>query len=308
MLNALYRRSLLGVADAPPVESFVKTQGWKLGVNRFVAGEGLDTALPALQELESKGLYGIFDLLGEFVDTEAGAAEMTDKILTTLDRLEDTELNRYMSVKPTQLGLGVSQELGLENAHRVADRAREVDAHICLDMENYPYVDGTLAMYRSLHGEGYRNVSTVLQSYLRRTKDDLNSLLELDPKPTLRIVKGAYREDEDVAYKDKREVDRVYRELVFTGLEGGAKINVATHDESILNEVTAFVKGARLGPERYEYQFLYGVKPNLQTRLVEEGHLVRIYVPYGEDWYGYFSRRLAERPANLMFVVRGLFG
>ena len=175
-------------------------------------------------------------------------------------------------------------------------------------MENVPYVDGTLDLYRALHNEGHHHVSTVLQSYLYRTLDDLKSLLELDPKPTIRVVKGAYLEGDDVAYQDKSDVDNQLREMIYVGLGGGAKVGIATHDEAIVRESEAYIRGAGLGTERYEFQFLYGVKPTLQQALVERGHVVRIYIPYGEDWYGYFSRRLAERPANLLFVARGLLG
>jgi proline dehydrogenase len=308
MIDGLYRRVLLSVADAPPVSAFVRAQGRKLGVSRFVAGEALPEVLEAVRALRQDGLESILDLLGEFVDTEVGAAAMTEEILATLEALRDEPGERYMSVKPTQLGLGVSFELGLKNARRVADKAREVGAQVCLDMENVPFVDGTLALFRTLHGEGQHHVSTVLQSYLYRTQDDLEALLHLSPKPTLRIVKGAYRESEAVAYQDKAKVDENFRDLVYAGLQAGAKIGIATHDERIIRESEAFVRGAGLGPERYEFQFLYGVKPALQRQLVARGHKVRVYIPYGQDWYGYFSRRLAERPANLLFVARGLFG
>jgi proline dehydrogenase len=307
-IDSLYRQALLSVADAPPISAFVKKQGRKLGVSRFVAGEALPEVLEAARRLQQSGLGSILDLLGEFIATEAGAAAMTAEILATLEALKNEPGEGYMSVKPTQLGLGVDFALGLDNARRVAEKAREVGAQLCLDMENVPYVDDTLKLYRTLHEEGFTHVSTVLQSYLYRTKDDLEALLALEPKPTLRIVKGAYRESKEVAFQDKADVDAKYRELVYRGLEAGAKINIATHDESIIRETEAFVRGAGLGPERYEFQLLYGVKPALQKRLVKSGHKVRIYIPYGEDWYGYFSRRLAERPANLLFVVRGLFG
>ena len=307
-IDNLYRRTLLSVADAAPVSAFVRQQGRKLGVSRFVAGETLPEVLAATRTLRRDGLESILDLLGEFVDTEAGAAAMTGEVLSTLDALQHEPGEDYMSVKPTQLGLGVSFGLGLDNARRVAQRAREVGAQLCLDMENAPYVDGTLKLFRTLHGEGHLHVSTVLQSYLYRTEDDLAALLELEPKPTLRIVKGAYRESDKVAYSDKRKVDETFRALVYKGLTAGAKIGVATHDESIVREVEAFARGAGLGPERLEFQFLYGVKPALQRARVGRGHKVRVYIPYGQDWYGYFSRRLAERPANLLFVVRGLFG
>ena len=233
---------------------------------------------------------------------------MTQEILATLDGLAEREVERYMSVKPTQLGLGVSLDLAIRNARRIAERAKEMDADICLDMENIDYVDGTLDLYKALHREGHHHVSTVLQSYLYRTMDDLKGLLELDPKPVIRVVKGAYLEGDDVAYQDKADVDKQLREMIYVGLEGGAKIGIATHDEAIIRESEAYVRGAGLGPERYEYQFLYGVKPNLQEKLVERGHVVRIYIPYGEDWYGYFSRRLAERPANMLFIAKGLLG
>lgn len=304
----LYRRTLLTVADAPPVSTFIRRRGRKLGVSRFVAGETLSETLTATRRLRDDGLESILDLLGEFVDTEAGAAAMTGEVLGTLEALRTEPGEPYMSVKPTQLGLGVDFELGLANARRVAHKAREVGAQLCLDMENVPYVDGTLDLFRTLHAEGLTHVSTVLQSYLHRTAGDLEALLTLEPKPTLRIVKGAYRESPEVAFSDKRRVDENYRALVYRGLEAGAKVGVATHDERIVREVEHFAQSAGLGPERCEFQFLYGVKPALQRSLAGRGHKVRVYIPYGSDWYGYFSRRLAERPANLMFVVRGLFG
>ena len=306
--DTLYRQGLLSLTEAKPVASFIQRQGWRLGVGRFVAGETLEEALPALHQLEQQGLKGILDLLGEFVDTPEGVETMTQAVLQTLDVLEHEPLDRYMSVKPTQLGLGISQELALANSIRILTRAREVGARICLDMENYPYVDGTLALYRELHAQGFRNVSTVLQSYLHRSMQDLQALLQLEPKPTLRVVKGAYREGPEVATQDKRAVDANYRRMMFAGLEAGAKIDIATHDERIIHDAEAFIRDAGLGQDRYEFQLLYGVRTALQKRLLERGHVVRVYVPYGEDWYGYFSRRLAERPANLLFVVRGMFG
>ena len=308
MFDTLYRRVVLGVAEAPPLARFIKRQGWKLGVSRFVAGESLEGALAALAALEARGMSGILDLLGEFVDTEAGAEAMTQEVLRTLTRLAETELERYMSVKPTQLGLGLGLEPAYANARRILERAQEVGAQVCLDMENAPYVEGTLDLTERLHREGFHAVSTVLQSYMRRSPQDLARLLALSPKPAVRIVKGAYRESADVAYQDKAKVDAQYRSLVEQALAGGAQVNIATHDERLIRAALELADALGVPPERYEFQLLYGVKPALQQRLVREGHRVRIYVPYGEDWYGYFSRRLAERPANLAFVVRGLFG
>lgn len=304
----LYRNVLLGVADAQVVSHLIKSHGRKLGVSRFVAGETLEEVLGVRRRLQESGLATILDLLGEFVADEAGAEAMTRDIVHTLEALGLEPGEAYMSVKPTQLGLGIDLELAFANAQNVAETARQTGAQICLDMENAPYVDGTLALYKRLSRAGFAHVSTVLQSYLKRTPKDLEVLLEAVPHTTLRLVKGAYREDAALAFQDKAKVDAAYRELLYKGLEGGAKINIATHDETIIHEAEAYIQSAKLTPEHYEFQFLYGVKPALQKRLAARGHKVRVYIPYGADWYGYFSRRLAERPANLLFVLRGLFG
>lgn len=280
----------------------------RLGVGRFVAGEALEQAIEAAKRLESSGMLVILDLLGEFVASAAGTEATTKEILDGLTGLSAETESPAMSVKPTQLGLEIDFELALDNARRVAQCARAVGAEVCFDMESHAYVDGSLRLYRSLHDEGYRNLSTVLQSYLKRSLDDLDALLRLEPRPTLRIVKGAYREPAELAFQDKAKVDERFRQMVYTVLEAGGKANIATHDERILREAAAFLQGSGLGQDRYEFQLLYGVKPALQRSLREAGHPVRVYVPYGNDWYGYFSRRLAERPANLGFVVRGLFG
>lgn len=308
MIDRLYRQGVLGVSEFGPVSSFMQRYGWRLGVGRFVAGETSEEAIEAISELERRGMKGILDLLGEFVDSEEGVAVMVGEISRVLELLRARPIDPYLSVKPTQLGLGLGLGPALDNARAIARRAREIGAQVCLDMENYPFVDGTLTMFETLHGEGFDNVSTVLQSYLKRTEADLERLLSLEPKPTLRIVKGAYRESAEVAYADKRTVDAQYRKLVRRGMEAGARVNVATHDERIIAETRAYAESAGLSRGDYEFQLLYGVRPALQQKLVAEGQLVRIYVPYGKDWYGYFSRRLAERPANLLFALRGLFG
>jgi proline dehydrogenase len=280
----------------------------RLGVGRFVAGETLEDASQAAWALEASGMLVILDLLGEYVASEEGAAAMTREITAGLSTLAHETNSPAMSVKPTQLGLDVDFDLALSNARRVAACARSLGAEVCLDMESHQYVDRTLTLYRTLHEEGNHHVSTVLQSYLRRSPNDLEELLSLDPRPTLRIVKGAYREPSEVAFQEKSKVDGQFRAMVYRLLEAGGKANVATHDERILGEAGAYLQGSGTDRSRYELQLLYGVKPALQRALRDAGHPVRVYVPYGSDWYGYFSRRLAERPANLAFVLRGLFG
>ncbi len=308
LLDDVYRRAVLGIADAGVVRNSMQRVGWRLGVGRFVAGETIEAALPALRSIEASGKRVILDLLGEFVDTEAGALQMAAEVRHALESAAAGGVEPYLSVKPTQLGLGVSADLALQLATDIVRRAAELGGHVCLDMENSPQVDGTLDLLERLRAGGHHNVSTVLQSYLMRSVEDLERLLALSPMPPLRIVKGAYREGADVAYQDKRTVDRAYRELVFRALDARCHVNVATHDEAAVAEVISYARGANLTAEQYEIQMLYGVKPQLQDRLLAAGHTLRVYVPFGHDWYGYFSRRLAERPANAAFVVRGLFG
>jgi proline dehydrogenase len=310
MLELIYRRGLLAVANLPPVAGFVKRFGWRLGVGRFVAGEELEHAIAALKRLDEQGLAGILDLLGEFVASPEGVSAMVQEIEVALARLASAP-QRAMSVKPAQLGLGLREgalNTALANARYLARRAQQAGVRLCFDMENHPYVDGTLTIYRTLHAEGFDNICTVLQSYLKRSLRDLDELLPLTPKPVLRLVKGAYLEPEHVAYQEMAQVDSLLLEMVYRGLDAGAHIDIATHDETLIHQVEAFVRGAKIPADGYEFQLLYGVKPKLQRALRQRGHRVRIYVPYGKDWYGYYSRRLAERPANLAFVLRGLFG
>lgn len=308
LFDNLYRRSILGIAGAAPVERLMRRVGFRFGVGRFVAGETLDEAMAVLERLDQNGLKSLLDLLGEFVDSRDGVTDMVNQVLITLDRLGQSEIEPYMSVKPTQLGLGLDYELALSNARAVARRAGQAGAHVCLDMENHPYTDRTLDMFRILRREGHDNVSTVLQSYLHRTLDDLRGIAAEFPDSAVRIVKGAYQESPDVAHQDTPTILRVYLQMVDIAFETGMHANIATHDERLISQVEERVKQHGLSPDRYEFQLLYGIKPRLQARLAAAGHAVRIYVPYGHDWYGYYSRRLAERPANLGMVIRGLFG
>ncbi len=307
-LDALYRRAVLATADARWVRGFLERNGWRLGVGRFVAGRDLESALPKLRAIEDAGKGVIIDVLGEFVTTAEAARESAARVASAVRGVHDAGVEPYFSVKPSQLGLGVSPALALDLADELAGVIAGVGGTMCLDMESSGYVDGTLDLYLALRRRGHAHVATVLQSYLRRTPDDLDRLLEQAPGATLRIVKGAYSEPESVALRSKREVDDAFMRLVERGLAGGAHVDVATHDERLLERALAHVDAAGLGADAYGVQMLYGVRPLLQDRLVAAGRPLRLYVPFGDDWYGYYSRRLAERPANLGFVLRGLFG
>ena len=308
MPDNLYRRSMLSLTGFGPVERIVKRIGFSLGVRRFVAGETLDDAMAALVKLQQSGYDGILDLLGEFVDSSEGVDDMVNQILLTLDRLAHENIDRYMSMKPTQLGLGMSKELAYGHAGAIAERAGRAGARICLDMESHPYAQATLDLYRALLSDGHNNVSTVLQSYLHRSVDDMRAIARDFPESEIRLVKGAYKEPAAEAHQDKQVIAARFVEMLDIALDAGMRVNIATHDERLIASSLARIQAHGVAADRYEFQLLYGIKPKLQASLKDSGHAVRIYVPYGRDWYGYFSRRLAERPANLAVVIRGLFG
>lgn len=310
---ALYRNVMLTTADAPFVRNLLTRYGWRLGVGRFVAGQDFESALPALRAVEESGRKMVLDVLGEFVSTEDEARRTAQRINDAVKAAAAAGTSRYFSVKPTQLGLGVSSELAYELASGLAGTLFDAGGHLCLDMENVPYVDRTLDLFEKLREDGHHHVSTVLQSYLHRTPADLERILELaariDQGPMeVRMVKGAYREAPEVAFQDRNKIEEAYRELCYRSLEAGVKLNIATHDEALLRELLAYVRGAGANSDRYEVQMLYGVRNGLQESLTKAGHPMRVYVPFGDDWYGYYSRRIAERPSNLAFVLRGLVG
>lgn len=308
MLN-LYRRAVLGAAAVPGVEALARRYGWRFGVGRFVAGETLADALPALRALADDGRRAIVDVLGEYVRDADAARAMGAAVAATVAGLAEAGLAPVVSVKPTQLGLGLDPGLARDLAGGVARAAERSGGRVCLDMEDHRFVDRTLELLAGVRADGAPRTSTVLQAYLHRTPADLAALLDASPAGSeVRIVKGAYREPAEVAHQDLPTIRRAYVAACEAAWRAGARVNVATHDEGLIAETLAFARGAAVGAERYELQLLFGVKPALQRRLVAEGHPVRVYVPIGADWYGYFSRRLAERPANAAVVLRGLFG
>ncbi len=305
---SLYRRAVLGAAAIPGVEALARRYGWRFGVGRFVAGETLTDALPSLRALAADGRAAIVDVLGEYVRDEAAARAMGDAVAATVAGLAEAGIPPVVSVKPTQLGLGLDPSLARDLAGGLARAAEAAGGRLCLDMEDHRYVDRTLELLAAVRTDGAPRTSTVLQAYLHRTPADLAALLADAPGSEVRVVKGAYRETADVALQDLPAIRRAFAAACEVAWRAGAHVNVATHDEVLIAAVTAFARGAGVERDRYELQLLFGIKPALQLRLVGEGHPVRVYVPIGADWYGYFSRRLAERPANAAVVLRGLFG
>ncbi len=304
MLDQYYRAAVLGIANAEPIKNLVQTRGFGLA-KRFVAGNELLDAIKAVETLEQDGVHGILDLLGEMISTKEQSDPFVQKILEIFPSIASKTFPKYVSIKLSQLGLDVSKDLAITNGRNILKAAKEVGAFVRIDMEDSPRVDATLEVFRTLKLE-FDNVGLVLQSMLRRTEKDLENLSDLTPN--LRIVKGAYLETAEHAYPDKAVIDHQYRRLVYTNLEKGNHTAIATHDHNIINDMKRFTTESNIPKEQFEFQLLYGIRRDLQKQLASEGYTVRAYIPYGHDWYAYFSRRIAERPSNALFVLRGMIG
>ena len=272
-------------------------------VARFVAGETLEAALPALQRLRTAGYRTTLDILGEAVDSEAAARTAAAGYVAAIPVLEARALDINVSIKLSQMGLGVSPELVRENVARILTAASAAGGFVRIDMEDHTTTDATLALWRELRPlmAGSGDVGVVLQSALRRTPADAEELIAAGGR--VRLCKGAYREPASVAHPDKADVDAAYVAVMKRLLDGGSYPAIATHDDRIVDQAIAHAQERGIGPERFEFQMLFGVRRDLQERLLRDGWTVRIYVPLGSQWYPYFMRRLAERPANVVFLA-----
>jgi proline dehydrogenase len=302
VVDAGLRKAILAAADSPRVQRFVRRHGMKLGAARFVAGETLDDAVPVLRRLNERGLHANTTLLGEGV-LEPGATEpVVAAYERVLDRITAEHLRCNVALKLTHLGLEIDEELALANVRRLVEHAARAGNFVRIDMEQSQFVDATLRVYRRLREAGLDNVGTVLQAYLHRTPSDLDALAEL--RPNLRLVKGAYLEPPEVAFPRKPDVDDAYVRLLEQMLARDGHTAVATHDERLIEHAIRFAAERGIARDRFEFQLLYGVRPQLQLQLVRRGFKVLVATPYGPEWYPYLMRRLAERPANLLFFVR----
>ena len=275
-------------------------------VARFVAGETLDDALSALEKLRAGGFRTTVDVLGEAVISVDAARTAADEYVATLDALAARGLDRNVSVKLSQMGLGLDAALCRANVARILTRAGELDAFVRIDMEGHATTDATLALWRELRplNAGHGDSGVVIQAALRRTARDIEGLLE--ERARIRLCKGAYVEPATVAYPAKADVDAAYGTLMERLLRDGLDPGIATHDERLIGRAVAFARDQGISPDRFEFQMLYGVRRDLQERLVKAGFSVRVYVPFGTQWYPYFMRRLAERPANVAFLLRNV--
>jgi proline dehydrogenase len=302
--NAALRKAILAAAGSRRLGRFVTRHGMRLGAARFVAGVGLDDAVRVLRRLNEDGLHTNTTLLGEGTADEAGARAVVEEYRTILRRIAEEGLRCNLAVKLTHLGLPLGEDVAYANAASVVEEAAAEGNFVRIDMEDSPWVDATLRIYRRLREAGHDNVGVVLQAYLYRTERDFEELAPLGPN--LRVVKGAYLEPPDVAFPRKADVDAAYARLVERSLERAGHTAVATHDEAMIRHAIAHAERKGIPRERFELQMLFGVRPQRQRELVREGHKVLVATPFGPDWYPYLMRRLAERPANLVFFLRSL--
>jgi proline dehydrogenase len=273
---------------------------------RFIAGENVEDAIAAVRPLAGRGLLLTLDYLGESVATTEEADQATRDYRKILQAIALADIERNVSVKLTQLGLDVDRATCVDNLRRILDPAVEHGFFVRIDMESSAYTDVTLQVFETIWGQGYTNIGLVLQSYLTRTPQDVQRVIALGAR--IRLVKGAYKEPKTVAFQNKAEVDDAYVRLMKVLLDTSTYPAIATHDPVMIEATKAYVAEKGYGKDRFEFQMLYGIRRDLQTSLVGEGYRMRIYVPFGHQWFPYFMRRLGERPANVGFVLRGIFG
>lgn len=271
---------------------------------RFIAGETIDEAIVVARAIESARLTQSLDLLGESVGSMAEADAATRAYLAMIERIVAAGIGRNISLKLTQLGLTIDRATCVDNLRRILDAGVTHDFFVRVDMENSPYTQVTLDVFETMWQQGYRNAGIVLQSYLKRSAGDAARMIELGAR--VRLVKGAYKEPKAVAYQRKEDVDASFVEIMQLLLERGCDPAIATHDPDMLTATRMFASTRGCPADRYEFQMLYGVRRDLQAELRDAGYRVRVYVPFGREWFPYFMRRLGERPANVGFVIRGL--
>lgn len=300
------RQGLLWLSEQQKVFNFVRRNRLaRKFASRFVAGETIEEAVAAARELSGRGITPSLDLLGESVEVEAEAVAARDQYLAILDRMAAQGVEVNVSVKLTQMGLDISEDLCQANMTCILDKARQLGGFVRLDMESSDYTQRTLDFFAGRLFDAYGNhCGVVIQSALRRSGKDIDDLIAM--KARVRLCKGAYLEPPEVAFPDKADVDKNYVLLMERLLLEGNYPGVATHDESIIKHARQFARRQGIGPERFEFQMLYGVRRDLQYRLRQTGYGMRVYIPFGTQWYPYLMRRLAERPANIAFILGNL--
>jgi len=302
----LTRSALIYLSQKEGLKDFAaRFRLFKKLTTRFIAGETIAEAVAAIRELNGEGCSASFDHLNESVANAAEAEGEVREYLRILEQIDQTGINSNVSIKLTQFGLGLDPELAYRNARIVVAEAARRGNFVRVDMESSEVTQATIDIFKRLRSEfGLNDVGIVLQSYLRRTYDDAVELLKIPAR--IRICKGAYNEPPEVAFPDKQDTDNNYVRVMQLLLKSGVYHGIATHDPKMIEATVDFMKREGVGKDAFEFQMLYGIRRDLQRQLARDGYNMRVYVPYGKHWYPYFMRRLAERPANIWFVLKNL--
>ncbi|UHA61900.1 proline dehydrogenase [Metabacillus litoralis] len=303
-MEQLLRNSFMFLSKNKTLTKLAKKYGLRFGAGRFVAGDTIDLARGVIQDLNHKGLDVTLDYLGEFIEDEQEARETADHCIKAIEAIGTSQLKSQISIKLTSMGLDISDEVVLKNMRRILTAAEKYNVFVTIDMEDFSRCEKTLEIFKTLKKE-FKHVGTVVQAYLYRTVQDVEELGRY--AANLRLVKGAYKESPDVAFPEKKDVDENFKKIIKMHLLNGHYTAVATHDDSMIDYTKELVEQYKIPKHQFEFQMLYGIRPEKQLDLVKEGYRMRVYVPFGTDWYGYFMRRMAERPANVAFVLKGIF-
>lgn len=295
----LVRDFFIALSNNELLNKSAQKWGYRLGAEQFVAGTDVESVMKSVKKLNDKGISCTVDNLGEFVTQKSESTAAKNKIITLIEKIHEEQVSCHVSVKLTQLGLDIDESFCLENMHEIVDTANKYNIFINIDTEDYDHYAPTMRVLNQLLKD-YKNVGTVIQSYFYHAEEDMDKLKDV----RLRIVKGAYKESEQVAYQSKEEIDQNFLKLAKKRLRGNAFTSIATHDHNIINEIKRFVADEGIDQTNFEFQMLYGFRTEMQESLANEGYLFCTYLPFGDDWYGYFMRRLAERPQNINLILK----
>jgi proline dehydrogenase len=302
MTMALVRDFFMGLSQNQLLNSAAKKYGLKMGAQNVVAGTNVEETIESIKKLNAQGISCTVDNLGEFVYEREEATEAKDSILEVIEAIHTHGVDAHISLKPSQLGLDIDYNFCYENLREIVEKANSYDIFVNFDMEDHDRLQPSFDILETL-SKDFNNIGTVIQAYFFRAKEDIKKYKDF----RLRIVKGAYKEPVELAYQDKAVIDENYIELIEWHLLNGKFTSIATHDHHVINHVKQFVKENNISNDKFEFQMLYGFRTDLQQELAQEGYNFCVYVPFGDDWYGYFMRRLAERPQNLNLVVKQVF-
>jgi proline dehydrogenase len=292
----------MGLSQNQFLNSTAKKYGLKLGAQTVVAGTNIAEVIQSIKELNAHGISCTVDNLGEFVFKEEEATAAKEQILQVIDAIHENKVDAHISLKPTQVGLDIDYEFCLNNVREIVDKAHRYDIFVNIDMEDFKHLEPTFNLLDDLSLE-YNNVGTVIQSYFHKAQE----YLERYKNFRIRLVKGAYKESAEIAFQEKKDIDANFIKITEWHLLNGKFTSIATHDHRIINHVKEFVKKHDIPNDKFEFQMLYGFRKDMQLQLASEGYNFCTYVPFGNDWYGYFMRRLAERPQNLNLVAKQVF-